>query len=577
MECHGKMDSARRASTRPLIRLLVVLLFCPPHFAANAQENRPVPNPTLRQLFDAQQWQQIVAHAEADGHRSADVDFYYGSALAHLGRWQEAGKVFWQGQQLQPRDPRFPVELAGIAFKEKRYAEAAKYLRRALRLNPGDPYSNDFLGTVYFLEGNLNASLKYWNRIGKPYIVQIQDEPAPALDPSLLDHAFAFSRASVLRLPELRATEARLHSLGIFPNFHFELAAQPDGNFISVFYNQEKNGAGANKWIGLLMLLRGLPAETVYPEFFNIKHQALNFTSSYRWDAQKRRVQAEFAGPVGKDPKRHFGLGVDLRNENWAVVSSFTGPATALGGFNLRREAVDGRFAALPNDRLHWSADVELSHRDFRSQVAGPALTPALLAEGFQLKENVEANYLLWDNQDRRMHLDGRLDSQTGRLWSQPGEAFEKLQTSSYFRWLPRSMGDDYELEDRVSAGKTFGNVPFDELWMLGIGGDNDLWMRGHIATRDRRKGSAPLGRDYFLSNLEMDKNICEWRTIRLIGSPFWDTGAIRDAVPGLGSHEWLYDVGAALKVKAFGFGVSLSYGKDLRSGNNAIYVTMLR
>src|SRR5713226_4348867 len=43
---------------------------------------------------------------------------------------------------------------------------------------------------------------------------------------------------------------------------------------------------------------------------------------------------------------------------------------------------------------------------------------------------------------------------------------------------------------------------------MLGLERDNDLWMRAHIGTRGGRKGSAPLGRNYFLSNWEMDKNV---------------------------------------------------------------------
>ena len=65
-------------------------------------------------------------------------------------------------------------------------------------------------------------------------------------------------------------------------------------------------------------------------------------------------------------------------------------------------------------------------------------------------------------------------------------------------RWLPTARGDDYETLARVRAGKTFGDLPFDELFMLGLERDNDLWLRGHIGTRDGRKGSAPLGQGLF-------------------------------------------------------------------------------
>jgi tetratricopeptide (TPR) repeat protein len=530
-----------------------------------------------KQLADAGQWQEILRRAEAEPHRSAEADFYYGTALAHLERWNEAEKAFRSGQASQPKDVRFPEELAGVAFKEKRYDDAVKDLHRALRLKPDDEYADDFLGTIYFLQGNLDAALKYWNRVKKPRIEKIQYVPAPKLDAALLDHSFAFSQASTLQLQELRDTADRLRNLGIFPDFKFELTAQPDGNFDVVFRNHEKNGYGKNKWVGLFMLLRGLPAQTVYPEYFNIKDEALNFTSAYRFDAQKRRVQANLSGPLGKNAQRGFGVGVDLREENWAVLSSFTGPSDFLGALNLRREAIYGKFSALPSEKLHWSALVELSHRDFRSEVVGPALTPGLLSKGYQLKEQIDASSTLWQNPERRMRLDGSASSQTGRLWSATGETFEKLQGTMQYHWLPRSTGDDYAVQARASAGKTFGNLPFDELWMLGLGGDNDLWMRGHIATRDSKKGSGPMGRDYFVSNFEIDKNVYQFHMVRLIVSPFVDTGAIRNDVVGLGSHKWLTDVGGSLKLKALGLGVALSYGKDLRMGNNAFYAMLLR
>ena len=112
---------------------------------------------------------------------------------------------------------------------------------------------------------------------------------------------------------------------------------------------------------------------------------------------------------------------------------------------------------------------------------------------------------------------------------------------------------------------------------MLGLERDNDLWMRAHIGTRDGRKGSAPMGSTYFLSNWEMDKNIYSNGLFTAKLSPFIDTGTITDDVPGLGSHNWLWDLGGQAKLRVFGAGIAFSYGKDLRSGNNAFYVALLR
>ena len=215
----------------------------------------------IKQLFAAERWQAIVDLVSSVPSPSADADFYYGTALARLGRWQEARRAFQAGHRLRPRDERFLVELAGVAFKQKQYAEAAASLRRARKLAPQDSYANDFLGTIYFLQGNLAAALKYWNRVGKPEIENVRSEPVPRLDPVLLDRTFKFSPASTLHLPDLWTTEKRIEGLEIFPTYQLDLQARADGRFDAVFRNRELDGWGPNKWGAVFLLLRGLPAQ----------------------------------------------------------------------------------------------------------------------------------------------------------------------------------------------------------------------------------------------------------------------------------------------------------------------------
>ena len=528
-----------------------------------------------KELFAEQRWLEIVHLGGYTQHSSPDFDFYYGTALAQLGRLADAQQAFAAGARLQPHDKRFPLELAGVAFRQKDYPQAARYLRRALRLDPQDSYGNDFLGTVYFLQGSIEAALKYWNRVDKPQIVAVRNQPSPQVNAALLDRALAFAPASVLRLPDLLTTDARIRGLGIFPSYQFDLRARDDGKFAVVFRNRERDGWGQTKLEKLFLLLRGLPFLSINPEVYNLRHQAINFVSMYRWDAQKRRITAEFSAPFKASPKFRYGLIADLRNENWDIRNSFQGPAPLLGSLNLRREAVGASFASFETGRWRWAAGAEVSHRDFRSVIPGVALTPSLLAKGYQLKQVAQLEVVLWRLPERRLTLEGGLSSQAGRLWSQSSLSFEKLQGSARFHWFPKAQGDDYEVQHWIRAGKTFGDVPFDELFMLGLERDNDLWMRGHIGTRDGRKGSAPLGRNHFLSNWEADKNVYHNGIFTVKIGPFLDTGKITDPSTGLGSHQWLWDLGAQAKVRVFGIGVTFSYGKDLRSGNNAFYVSM--
>jgi tetratricopeptide (TPR) repeat protein len=576
MERRRKMDPVG-ASSNPtsLISIVVFLFFFNFAILAGAQISDDASVNRARQLSAEQRWQEIVGLAESLLHPSPELDFYYGTALAQLGRWDDAQKAFEAGARLQPGDKRFPLELAGVAFKQKRYSAAARHLRRALRLDPFDSYGNDFLGTVYFLQGNTEAALKYWNRVGKPQIVEVRSQPTPQVNAALLDRAMAFAPASVLRLPDLLTTDVRVRGLEIFPRYQFDLQARNDGKFDILFRNRERDGWGQGKLEKLFLLVRGLPFQSITPEFYNLCDEAINLASIYRWDAQKRRILAQLTGPFKANPKFRYRLLADLRGENWDIRKSFQGPAPVLGSFNLRREAVAADFAAMESGRWRWSAGAEVSHRDFRSVVPGMALTPELLAKGYQLKQLIQVDAELWRQPERRLTLEGGASSQAGRIWSQPSHAFEKMQGSLRFHWFPQSQGDDYEMQHRIRAGKTFGGVPFDELFILGLERDNDLETRGHIGTRDGRKGSAPLGRNYFLSSWEADKNVYRNGIFTVKLGPFLDTGKITDASMGLGSQKWLWDLGAQAKVRVFGVGFAFSYGKDLRSGNNAFYVSV--
>jgi len=275
------------------------------------------PTQTIKELFEEKRWAQVVEEARTATAQDAETHYYHGVALAQLGRWDEARTVFLAGQRLQPDDERFPIELGGIAFKQKHFAEAASWLRRGMRLNPSDAYAADFLATIYFLQGNLDAALQYWNRIAKPQVENIRVEAGLRVDRVLLDRAFTFAPAGPLLLSDLLTTRARVRGLGIFPTLNFRLDAKEDGKFDAAFTAVERNGFGGSKWEALLSTFRGIGYQTIYPGYFNLARSAINFESLVRWDAQKRRLVSSLSGPLRRDPRRRYRIGLDLRDENW--------------------------------------------------------------------------------------------------------------------------------------------------------------------------------------------------------------------------------------------------------------------
>jgi len=66
-------------------------------------------------------------------------------------------------------------------------------LRKALDLYPQDAYSREFLATIYFQQGNLEAALKYWNPEDKPRLRSVAFAPSLQLKESLRNRALAFN------------------------------------------------------------------------------------------------------------------------------------------------------------------------------------------------------------------------------------------------------------------------------------------------------------------------------------------------------------------------------------------------
>jgi hypothetical protein len=199
-------------------------------------------------------------------------------------------------------------------------------------------------------------------------------------------------------------------------------------------------------------------------------------------------------------------------------------------------------------------------------------LTAELVAPGFELKHLANVHAQLIDVPEHRFTLTTTASSEFARLWSSPPSLFEKLQGGATLRWLSQAEGDKYEFAQRVRGGGIAGTAPVDELWMIGVERDRDLWLRGHIGTRDGRKGSSPIADRYFLSNTDLYRNVWGNGLISVKAGPLLDVAKSSAPTSGLATRQWLVDAGVEVKLTVLGTGVVLTYGRDLRTGNNAFY-----
>src|SRR5229473_6466553 len=290
MAIEQQLDAAGSPRKGRVIFLLIAVFTLGSSAFAQDHSPRQARLVEAQKAVDAGRWDEALRLAQGPADQSPDLDFVAGLALARMERWSEARMAFEAGLRKAPNDSRFRLELAGIAYKQKDFRTAKDNLHAALRLNPQDAYSREFLATIYFLEGNLEAALKYWNPEDKPRLRTVIFAPSLQLNESLRNRALAFNAPQILTGDALLTTESRFDNLGIFSSRRTELVPADSGNYDLTLHLAERNLWGDSNLEGVISLLSGLPYATVSPEIYNLGHRAVNLTSLVRWDSQKRRL-----------------------------------------------------------------------------------------------------------------------------------------------------------------------------------------------------------------------------------------------------------------------------------------------
>ena len=556
---------------QPYVRLLCVAFFGHVSVAQNA----PPLEQRVHALYDAGKWPEAARLADTEQPPCAGVLFYKGLSLAKLKNFAAATAAFKEGEKTFPKDKRFPVELAGIAYLEKDNRAAKRYLRRALQLDATDKYAVDFLATLYLLDQNTEATLKYWNRIGKPLIQELRFEPQPPLAPLIRDRAFDISGGQVLTVKRLEQTEANLNRLHVLSELHFEIAPG-QGERSDLIIRSVPIAQPFAGWAGrILPILRELPYQGIAFDLYNMQRKAINFSSLERWDPNKRRVNLEISGPLHGNPRFEYEYVLDARDETWDLPSTIYRAPAPIGGLRLRRTEAGTNFEAGLSPKLQWTLGGRVSYRDYSHvQHSSP------FSNGWLAEIDNRIDYLLWTRPEDRIRVNGWGSFDAGRLFSATPSRIVRTRAGLMGEWKPGASGSTWHIAEQTQGGRMFGDAPLDELFSLGMERDNDyaLWLRGIAGTRDGRKGNAPLGREYGISQTDAGRRIWQAPLIRVEAGPFFDAGWTGDAMQVFGTREIRYDTGVQMKVRTAGaVTVRLVYGRDLATGRGAFYTAVSR
>jgi hypothetical protein len=479
-------------------------------------------------------------------------------SLATANRFEEAERVLQEGRSEFAHDARFAIELAGVAWRRKHPARAKTYLRQGLRLEPANAYANEFLGTAYLLDGNVYAALKYMNRVRRPVIGHVSFTPVPPLTPAWRERLVAVSTGQLLTVARLAETEYNLQRLRMFSEPRFDLASTTDREY-DFGVNAPETAPPLSGIAGrLLPLLRGLPYQNVSLDWLNLQQRAISLTSLWRWDPDKRRIAVTY-----RVPRIHSAYSVytDLRDEAWDTASA--------GSVEIRSGSIGAQAEYKLGGGMQWTPGIYLSRHTFRNGAARPLFANATI---WEIRNRFDLPG--WRYAERRLSIDSSLTARTGRVFSRVPSRLVGADFDSNLRWLPQQKDDRYQVRARLRGSALSGSLPIDALYMTAMERDNDIWLRGHVGTRNGRKGNAPMGTRFAVAQTGITRRLWRAPFVRVDAGPFLDAGNV-GGVRDLGSRGWLYDTGAQADVTVLGnFRVSLVYGRNLRDGTNAFYVS---
>ncbi|MDZ7638492.1 MAG: tetratricopeptide repeat protein [Bryobacterales bacterium] len=528
-----------------------LFLACWMTFAAWGQPAPPLPDATasntLRQALDAA--------------TAGDI----GSAKALLE----------SGAQAYPDDPRFAVELAGIAFLEKRHSEAKGLLHRARRMGSTDDYVSEFLGTLYLLEGNTEAALALWNGIGKPLLAEdgLNTGFEGILRLALASDVVRFSAGGVLTRNELLRAERNTELLGVCGSKRTLLEAASDGRYKARLSCVERPSFGENRVASLLMLGRGLGYQTVHLRLPNIDGRAFSWNSMLRWDPRKRRVWTETAMPLAGRAGWRLRLDADARHEHWQLLA----PASreVRQAFLYRRAEAGIAVAAVLGPRSTWENRVSFANRSFAREAeltATNGVANSRLFEGTSIRYAHSIESDLFRNPMRRVFVTASGEGSFERYLAQGSNVYRGGGAMT-IRWLPAASGDDGLTQLRIAAGALRGPSALPELFTIGLERDGGIPLRGHIGTSGGHKGSALYGDRYLSSNLEVQKTLLRLGVVTFALAPFLDVAWVRDPARLYGARRTQFDAGVQwIAATPGGTQIRLSYAWDLRNRRRSFY-----
>jgi outer membrane protein assembly factor BamA len=418
----------------------------------------------------------------------------------------------------------------------------------------------------------VKEALGAWNRDGRPIVGDILNNGHSQFDNWMIGKAVAFKTGETLTWEQWRTTEARLWASEMFSNVGVEVEPTPQADRYTVVLRTIPKTNAADQYV--VSALEGLLFLNPTVRWWNIRNSAVSLSAGYRFAENRLRGELGVRVPLPLPGLVFFeGQGI-YRSERWDIAR----PAIDNGAdtrFRYQSTGFRMLLKHIPHYRVELGAGFE-----YRNRTTGGSVDALRFDSRNTGKLLFEASVLPADGRYRsRVHAETFL-ARRGVLGTMNYNGGTLEWNNRYLVNETRAMN----LELTAKGGRTSGDVPIDDYFVLGLDQSPTNLLRGHETFGSGgHYGNAPMGTSFALVNATLDHRIRRFPFFNVLNVPFtdlkWqvfvDGGKTWDRAHVFNAGKLLIDVGAGFKLETPTRAINLTYGRSLRDGTGtfAAYV----
>jgi hypothetical protein len=464
-------------------------------------------------------------------------------ALARAGQLDDAERGLRAAGALCPDTAEPQLELGGVRFLQRRYAEAESLAAGALEASPEDEIAWDLLGTSRYLQGNLQGALEAWNEIGRPRTDVVRIEGVERLDHPVVVKRIGLEARAPITPSAFGRAERRLIDLPTIKRASLNYFPRADGSadVRAVLAERSVLPSGLIGWgaVGVNSAFRRELRLLVAGPF----RQGETFDIRYRWRPNRPRLRLGFAMPAPG-----FLPGI-LGVEGWWERQTYQSPELPL------RE-VRNRVGAYLTD---WITD------DLRWLAGGAA------------DEFSGRRYLAFHAGLERRWFDDHLSTVvSGGYWTPTG--FQENtrgfgQGHAQVSWRSSTNASAPEWLARAGYTAVGQTAPLAVWPIAGSGESRGPLLRAHELHSDGIVVSGVFGRHMAFGSLEYQQPVYARKGASVAVAGFADTGRAWQRPFSPGPSPLHVDVGVGLRLSAGGYDdqLRIDFAYGLEDGSRTI------